>query len=262
VSGLAVNARTVVMTLGAVLVLGCVLVRLGWHRNCSGIALSLTLGALILVGGVWHFADALVRTDPEVMRWFQAHAPPEVTSVMWAISLLGSRPVVGAMSALLAIGLVVEPCWSALLELLLVVPGGMLLNTLLKVFVDRPRPSLPAPVIELTSSSFPSSHMASATIFYGFLAVVLLQRVRHRGHQMLIMLAAAVLVTLVGVSRLALGVHYLSDVLAAGAVSLAWLALCHAAVETWRRTRVRHGAYRERGDRALTASPEEIPPCS
>jgi membrane protein DedA with SNARE-associated domain len=44
---------------------------------------------------------------------------------------------------------------------------------------------------------------------------------------------------LVGVSRLALGVHYLSDVLAAGAVGLAWLALCHAAVDTWRRARAR-----------------------
>jgi membrane-associated phospholipid phosphatase len=44
-----------------------------------------------------------------------------------------------------------------------------------------------------------------------------------------------VLVTLVGLSRLTLGVHYLSDVLTAGVVSLAWLALGHAAVETWRR---------------------------
>ena len=49
---------------------------------------------------------------------------------------------------------------------------------------------------------------------------------------MLIVLATAVLVTLIGVSRLYLGVHYLSDVLAAGVVSLAWLAFCHAAVDT------------------------------
>jgi undecaprenyl-diphosphatase len=244
VSGLAVNARTVVMTLGAVLVLvlGLVLVCLWWQRCRSRVTLSLTLGALILVGGLWLFAHAIAGLDPAVMRGFQAHATPEVTAVMWAISRLGSRPVVGALSALLAIGLVVEPCWSGLVEWLLVVPGGMLLNTLLKVLVDRPRPSLPVPVIELTSSSFPSTHMATATLFYGFLAVVLLGRVRRRGHRMLTVLATAVLVTLIGVSRLYLGVHYLSDVLAAGAVSLAWLALCHAAVDTWRRTRACGGS--------------------
>jgi membrane-associated phospholipid phosphatase len=237
------DARTVVLTLGVVLllvlggVLGCL-----W-RQCrrSGIAISLTFGAFILGGGLWVVADAIVRLDPAVRHWFQAHATPEVIAVMRVVSWLGSRPVVGALSALVALGLAVEACWSLLVEWLLVVPGGMLLNTLLKELVDRPRPRFPDALMDLTSASFPSSHMASATLGYGFLAVVLLQRVRRRGPRVLIVLAAAVLVTLVGVSRLALGVHYLSDVLAAGAVSLSWLALCHAAVETWRRTRARQG---------------------
>ena len=232
------------MTLGAalLLVLGGVLVCLWRQRRRSRIAISLTLGSFILVGGLWVFADAMVGLDSAVMHWFQAHATPEVTAVMRAVSWLGSRPVVGALSALVALGLVVEACWSVLVEWLLVVPGGMLLNTLLKELVDRPRPSLPDPFLGLTSASFPSSHMASATLGYGLLAVVLLGRVRRRGYRVLIVLAAAALVTLVGGSRLALGVHYLSDVLAAGAVSLAWLALRHAAVDRWRRTRARQGA--------------------
>ena len=135
------DARTVVLTLGAVLllVLGGVLVCLWRQRRRSRIAISLTLGAFILVGGLWVFADAIVGLDPAVMHWFQAHATPEVTAVMWAVSWLGSRPVVGALSALVALGLAVEPCWSVLVEWLLVVPGGMLLNTLLKGLVDRPR---------------------------------------------------------------------------------------------------------------------------
>jgi membrane-associated phospholipid phosphatase len=238
------GAHTVVMTLGAVLllVLGGVLVCLWRQRRRSGVAISLNLGAFILGGGLWVFADAIVSLDPAVMHWFQAHATPEVIAVMRAVSWLGSRPVVGALSALVALGLAVESCWVVLVEWLLVVPGGMLLNTLLKGLVDRPRPGLPDPFLGLTSASFPSSHMASATLGYGLLAVVLLGRVRRRGYWVPIVMAAAALITLVGVSRLALGVHYLSDVLAAGAVSLSWLALCHAAVETCRRTRARQGS--------------------
>jgi membrane-associated phospholipid phosphatase len=235
------DARTIVLTLGAMLglVLGGVLVCLWRQRRRSGTAIALTLGAFILVAGLWCVADAMVGLDPAVMHWFQGHTTPEVAAVMRAVTRLGSRPVVGALSALVTLGLVGEPCWSVLVEWLLVVPGGMLLNTVVKVLVDRPRPSFPDALMDLTSASFPSSHMASAALGYGFLAVVLLGRVRRRGHRVLIVLAAVVLVTLVGVSRLALGVHYLSDVLAAGVMSLAWLALCHAAVETWRRTRAR-----------------------
>ena len=238
-SGLAVNARTVVMTLGAVLVLvlGCVLAGLWRQRSRSGIALSLTLGALILVGGVWLFADAIVRTDPAVMRWFQGacdaggdcgHAGREPARVTAG----GGRPECprrprAGRGALLVGARRVAPR-RARRHAPQYAPEGP---------DGPPAPKPPGPVIELTSSSFPSSHMATATLFYGFLAVVLLGRVRRRGHRMLIVLATAVLVTLIGVSRLYLGVHYLSDVLAAGAVSLAWLALCHAAVDTWRRTR-------------------------
>jgi len=83
--GLEMSARTVVMALGAVLVLvlGRVLARLWWHRRRSrpgaatpGAALgfSLTLGALILVVGVWLLADAIVSVDQDVTRWFHAHA--------------------------------------------------------------------------------------------------------------------------------------------------------------------------------------------
>ena len=83
------DARTVVLTLGAVLllVLGGVLVCLWRQRRCSRIAISLTLGAFILVGGLWVFADAIVGLDPAVMHWFQAYATPEVTAVMRAVSL-------------------------------------------------------------------------------------------------------------------------------------------------------------------------------
>jgi hypothetical protein len=96
----------VVMGLGGVLalVLGLVLARLWCQRRDS--------------------------RSGEVTRWFQAHGTPACTSVMRAISVLGSRPVVATLSALIAIGLVVGHCWSAPVELLLVLPRGILLNTL------------------------------------------------------------------------------------------------------------------------------------
>ena len=111
--------------------------------------------------------------------------------------------------------------------------GGGLLNSVLKAIVDRPRPSLVDPVAVAEGHSFPSGHAMSSTVVYGALLLVFLPVVARRLRPPVIGLAV-VLVAGIGFTRLALGVHYISDVVGGFVLGLAWLAASTAAFSTWR----------------------------
>lgn len=114
----------------------------------------------------------------------------------------------------------------------LCLPGGMLLNELIKLIVQRARPVFEQPLVMLSSYSFPSGHTAASTVLYGYAACYAVTLARRSGGRAgkwaaaLALPAASALVALVGYSRMYLGAHYLSDVLAGFCESCAWLALC------------------------------------
>ncbi len=108
----------------------------------------------------------------------------------------------------------------------LTVPLGMLLNVLMKYAFHRARPSFDDPLLALTTYSFPSGHVAGATLFYGVMAAVVISRTAAWRWRVMAVLAAITMVALVALTRMYLGVHYLSDVLAAFAEGVAWLTLC------------------------------------
>jgi undecaprenyl-diphosphatase len=112
------------------------------------------------------------------------------------------------------------------LTLMLAVFGGMLLNFLLKDVFVRPRPHFDDPLLTLTTYSFPSGHTMMATVFYGTLCALIVSRIVFWRWRVLAIVAAGVMILLVGFSRIYLGAHYLSDVLAAIAEGLAWIAFC------------------------------------
>jgi membrane-associated phospholipid phosphatase len=124
-----------------------------------------------------------------------------------------------------------------LLALIAVVPGGMLLNVLLKYVFQRARPSFDDPLLTLATYSFPSGHTANAALLYGLLACWLVTQQRGAGRRAAAIAGAVLMVALVGVSRMYLGVHYLTDVLAATAEGCTWLAVCITAISTLRRRR-------------------------
>jgi membrane-associated phospholipid phosphatase len=124
-----------------------------------------------------------------------------------------------------------------LLALILTVPGGMLLNILMKQVFHRVRASFTDPIITLSTYSFPSGHAAGTTLFYGILTAFLITHISIWRWRIVAIMAAIMLVVLVGFSRIYLGVHYLSDVLAAVAEGVAWLALCLTAVHLVRQRR-------------------------
>lgn len=111
--------------------------------------------------------------------------------------------------------------------------GGGLLGTIVKEAVDRPRPSLLDPVASARGKSFPSGHAMSSTFTYGALVLVFLP-VNGRRYRPLVIGGAALLVVAICFSRLALGVHYISDVVGGVVLGLAWLAASTAAFSIWR----------------------------
>lgn len=203
--------------------------------------LHLLLGALVLIGAAWLFGsiaedvvngDPLTVVDANIAAWFHAHAVPAVTLSMLLITNLHGTWGIMVLSLLMSLFLIWKRAWHWLLALVLVVPGGMLLNVLMKHAFGRARPMFAEPMLTLTTYSFPSGHVAAATLFYGLLAAFMISRIEAWRWRLLTALVAFLLVVLVGLSRIYLGVHYLSDVLAAFAEGIAWLAICLTAMHT------------------------------
>ncbi len=124
--------------------------------------------------------------------------------------------------------------WYWFMAFLIAMPGGMLLNTLIKEVIHRPRPDFSDLLLTLTTYGFPSGHAAAATLLYGFLATYVIVCLRARWWSALVALIAFFCVMLVGLSRIYLRVHYLSDVLGSMSEGVAWLALCLTAMNTLR----------------------------
>lgn len=208
------------------------------------VGLHVTLGALVLIGAAWLFGgiaedvitgDPLTVVDADVATWLHARATPSVVRAMQLITLLGSASVVTGVAAATAFFLVRKRRRFSLLALVLAMAGGMALNVLLKDIFHRGRPSFDNPIVVLTSYSFPSGHTMAATLLYGMLAALVAWTAESWRWRATAVLVAGLLILLVGFSRMALGLHYLSDVLAAMAAGLAWLSICLTGVETlWR----------------------------
>ena len=210
------------------------------------LGLHLTAGALVLMLCAFIFGhiaedvvtlDRITTLDLQVSQWFHSHAVPPVTRFMLLITHLHSTVGIFSLSVLLALYWLRIKSWGWLLTLVLTVPLGMLLNLLLKAVFQRTRPAFDVPLLSMDSYSFPSGHVAGATLFYGVIAASLICTATSWRRRVFIATLASLLVALVGLSRIYLGVHYLSDVLAAVAASSGWLALSLTAVTTWRRRR-------------------------
>lgn len=208
------------------------------------LGLHLTVGALLLVMAAWFFgsiaedvvtADTITVVDFEVARWFHAHRNPVLTKFMLFISDIHSVLGIILWSMLTALIFIWKKDWYWLLGLAVSVGGGMLVNVLVKYAFHRARPSFDEPLLTLMTYSFPSGHTAGSMLFYGVLTAYLVCHVRFWRWQIPIVTIAVLMVVIVGISRMYLGVHYLSDVLAAIAESIAWLALSLTAISTLRR---------------------------
>ncbi len=178
-----------------------------------------------IAASVWTTAPFL-KQEMQVSVWLHTHGSPVFTAFLYAITQLHSPLGMSVMSVLVAIMLWRKKHHYWTLSLLLAVPGGMLVNTALKYIFNRERPTWDDPLFTLSSASFPSGHTAGATLFYGFLAAYMVWSMKDAAARAVVVAGCALMVALVGFSRIYLGVHYLSDVLAAMSMSTVWLVIC------------------------------------
>lgn len=156
---------------------------------------------------------------------------PWLDRVMLEITFLGTGTVVIMIVAISGMFLwLTNHKYSASL-LVFTTVGGILLNNLLKVGFGRPRPTVVEWGTTVVSWSFPSGHAMSATVVYGTVAYLAARLQRRYRDRVLTLMLAAVLIVLISVSRLYLGVHYPSDVIAGVIIGLAWAGFCMATLE-------------------------------
>ena len=218
------------------------------------LALRLGVGALLLVLAAALFgaiaedvatSDRLTVLDVQIARWLHEHATPALTRWMFAVSNVHSTIAVSCYAAITGVALALRRHWRRLATVVVCVGGGLLLNVLMKLAFHRARPVLDHPLLTLSSYSFPSGHVAGSTLMYGLLVVWVFTRTRRAALRVVAVLAAAAAIALVAFSRMYLGVHYLSDVAAAFAEGVAWLALCLSALTAfWGRSPLRPHAGR------------------
>lgn len=222
--------------------------RLGHWRY---LGLHLTAGVLLLIGASWllgGIADDVMTGDPltvidrNVSEWFHEHRTPGLTAVMQITTNFASFPWVTCVAAISAWVLWLKKAWYRLLALALVIPGGMALVPLLKAAFHRHRPSFADAFLIFDGYSFPSGHTMAATLLYGLLAYFVVRSSTAWNRRVQAFLGAFIMILLIGLSRVYLDAHYLSDVLAAGAAGLAWLAFSLTAVDILRRSRNRDGS--------------------
>lgn len=191
------------------------------------------LAALAAIAWAVFGSAGVAGADREALGWIRAHTPAAALPCWGAVSdLHRPRGIVAATALALALLL-----WRrervVALWLLCVVAGGAALNDALKHAVQRARPGDAALSLVQTDFSFPSGHVANSTLLYGALALLFIGRVPSRTLRGLLWLAVMAAVATVAASRLVLGAHYPSDVLAGAALAIAWLALCVVVWQRW-----------------------------
>jgi undecaprenyl-diphosphatase len=189
---------------------------IGLLSAAGALVLFTWLGREILEGEVLAF-------DNRLRESVHGLATPGLTTIMRAASLYGGPAILIPAGLLAAVAFLIKGWRRGALLTVVLLSGAGLLNGLLKFSFARVRPTsyfdYPLP----GSPSFPSGHALYAASVFGGLAVLLTARMENRLLQFLVWLIAVSLILLVGLSRVYLGVHYPSDVLAGYAIGVIWV---------------------------------------
>lgn len=188
---------------------------------------------VVAVEGSWaplHRLDGSVSTH---MHTLALGHPLWVRAMQW-ISNIGSPTVLRCLIGVLAVVLWLRRARRLALWAAATIAGGALIDVVLKAAVGRARPHFAHPVATAPGGSFPSGHAFTATLAAGVLLLWALPLLSPGG-RIAAWIGAAVVPLAVGVSRVALGVHWLSDVVGGWVLGAGLLAATSAAFETWRR---------------------------
>lgn len=186
------------------------------------LVLGITIGAGELLG-LAERSDGSTAFDRSITSWAVAHRASALTSLAHALSTVGSQGVLVPIVAVVAIMLIIRDSRGLAGLLVVLWAGAIELYSLSKHFVGRPRPPMHLWLTSASSSAFPSGHATQSLGTFAALALVvgaLLPRARRPG-----LLVAALLAAGVGWSRVYLGVHWATDVIAGWLAAAAWVAV-------------------------------------
>src|SRR5919112_1566316 len=210
------------------------------------LGLHLTVGLLAAAGCLWLFGglvedlltgDPIVRFDRVVDDYLHSHATAPLTTFFLVVTALGSIEAMVILGVVVAAILARGRRWTFLGTWLAAVAGSAVLDWLLKGLFQRPRPHFAHPLLVETSYSFPSGHAMESFVAYGMLAYLFVIALRSWEARVAAVCGAALLVVLIGFSRMYLGVHYFSDVIAGYAAGGVWLSALITGAETIRRSK-------------------------
>ena len=226
-----------------------------WSHRSDRHAWWLAILAVAFVGAATAFGhlvedyltgDPIVRWDVDFARWLHEHSSHSLVDLFQVVTWAGNAVVLALVTAAALALLLRRRLLGTAVLVVAVAAGIQLLNAGLKLVFHRPRPELA--FIHLDTYSFPSGHAAGSAAIYTLLAVLLARRFG-LGGRVLVGVATVALLLAIGFSRLYLGAHYLSDVLAGLSLGLAWTAgwlLAFEALGTARFARVVPRGARDR----------------
>jgi undecaprenyl-diphosphatase len=184
---------------------------------------------LLLVRLQW---PPLESVDHHAATWLNSLVAghPAVVRVVKAVTWLGSGGVLWTLTLMAAVVLAIRRRWRLVIFLLVAGVGELTLDPVLKALVGRLRPVVAHPIAHGNGNSFPSGHSLGSFVCYGALFLVFLPVVRGTWRRVFTAVIV-VLIAAIGISRLLLGVHYISDVLGGWALGITWLGLTAFAFE-------------------------------
>jgi len=194
----------------------------------------LTFSLAVAGLAVWAFAgltqdvvghDEMALIDPDVETWVVAHRIAWLSSAMQVVTWLGSAAIIVPLMLAVLVSLVARRRdWRSAALLVVAVAGAASLYAIVKLAVGQSRPPAMFWIGHFDGAAFPSGHATQTVAFYGMLAIILSVG-RWPRARVLLWLGAALISIVVGASRLYLGAHWLTDVLAGYALGAAWVAL-------------------------------------
>lgn len=194
----------------------------------SGILFFLFLMVVFITSGNSGFV-----MDETVAYWADSNNAAWLQKLMEVASVIGSSELIMIVTVLIGLVLLIKRSWRHFFFFFVVSVGGVALNLGLKMLVQRARPGDEAKFIEvfnysfeLQSYSFPSGHTMRATILFLFLIYLSIYAIRSMSLKVISTIVYIVLLVSVALSRVMLDAHFVTDVLGALIVSIAWFFLC------------------------------------
>ena len=222
-----------------------------WLSRAGLLEAAVLVSLLIIAGALWIFieiADEVIEGDSQhfdeaVLSALRQPDDPEKPIGPWwlhnvarDLTALGGTAVIALVCTVSVGFLALRRKWSAVCLVLAAIVGGAIVSTVLKINFDRPRPSHVPHLAEVHSPSFPSGHSMLSAVTYLTLGSLLARTTASRRVKVYVLTVSVLLAGVIGATRVYLGVHYPTDVLAGWCAGITWALLC-SLVARWLQSR-------------------------